>query len=836
MRFTNTVHDHWHVSLDPEGRIAKPLSATARNLIGRSFPAMVPGCVHTDLMRAGELVDPFLDENEKEVSWVGDCGWRYDRAIAWDGPHHERLELVFEGIDTVADIELDGEPIGSVRNMHRTYRIDARKLMDMGEHQLAVRFASAYSEAAILQSELGPRPNAYPEPFNFVRKMACSFGWDWGPTLVTAGIWRPLRLEAWSTARIDSVRPLTNLRDSTGVLTLHVDVERSDVGFERDLIATVRVGDDYLLNVRIPKHETSAVVKMEIPNVNAWYPIGYGDQPLYPVQVELSDEENSEQLDFWQRRVGFRSVAIDRTLDEEGGKFTFCINGKDIFVKGVNWIPDDIFPSRMTPERYKLRIEQAARANVNLVRVWGGGLYESEDFYEACDELGILVWQDFLFACAAYPEEEPIRSEVIAEARENVARLSSHPSLVLWNGNNENLWLHEFENWSAREGGELSWGENYYLNILPEILAEVDPSRPYAEGSPWSGSWDHEPNDPNYQTFHSWEVWNREDYMNYRASTPRFVSEFGWQAPPNWSTLRRAVSDNPLYPDSVGLLHHQKAENGNGKIERGLRTHFKESYSMDAWHYLAQLNQVRAVRTGIEHWRSHWPTTAGTVLWQLNDLWPASSWAAIDGDGKFKPLYFALREMYKDRLITFQPRGAGLVVALVNDTDQIWTAPVAIARQSFQGEVLAREEISAAVPPRSVKCVEVSEEISTFMDVSGEFLIASIDQDQALWFGALDKDLDLPEGIFDVDIIYVDGGFDITVKAQTFIRDLLLQSDRINPQATVDSGFVTLLPGQSKTLRVRSPEPLDLPALKFPYVLTHLERVLSEDLVRSNVE
>lgn len=327
----------------------------------------------------------------------------------------------------------------------------------------------------------------------------------------------------------------------------------------------------------------------------------------------------------------------------------------------MNWIPEDVFPSRVTPERYRRRLEQAAAAGVDLVRVWGGGIYEDRAFYDICDELGLMVWQDFPFACAAYPEGEPLRSEIEAEARENVVRLMPHPSLVLWNGNNENLWGFKDWDWEPALAGA-SWGEAYYLDLLPRITAETDPTRPYWAGSPWSGSWEVHPNDPGHGTAHSWDVWNREDYTGYLNEVPRFVAEFGWQAPPAYATLRRALSDRPLTPDSPGMLHHQKAEDGNGKLDRGLAHHFAPPADFDTWHYLTQLNQARAVATGVEHWRSHWPRCAGTILWQLNDCWPVTSWAAIDGDGREKPLYHELKRLYADRLLTLQTRDGRLVL------------------------------------------------------------------------------------------------------------------------------------------------------------------------------
>jgi beta-mannosidase len=844
-------------------------------------PATVPGCVHTDLLDAALIPDPFLDDNELKVAWVGRTDWTYSRPISWDGPAHDRIDLVFDGLDTVARIEIDGRLVGETRNMHRSYRFDVTALLTAaqspaaqstvtprpaakpaatqpptahpdaalsptaqpgaalppaaqpaaagngcdrsgGERELSVHFTSACTEAQRVESLVGPRPNAYPEPFQFIRKMACSFGWDWGPTLVTAGIWRPVRLEGWSTARLATVRPLATYDGDAGKLDLTAGIERTR---DRVLRAQVLLDDREIAVLDVPAEVDSVQAEIDVPGVTPWNPIGYGESALYMLTVILTDVDDGTELDRYQQLTGFRSVNIDCSQDEAGTRFVVQVNGAPVLVKGVNWIPDDIFPSRMTRARYERRLREAAAAGVNLIRVWGGGIYEDRDFYELCDRLGLMVWQDFLFACACYPEEEPIRSEVIAEARENVLRLSPHPSLITWNGNNENLWLRDAHGWAGDPGGDQSWGEAYYLDLLPGIVSEGDPSRPYQAGSPWSGSWEHEPNDPAHQTFHSWEVWNRQDYLHYRDSAPRFVAEFGWQGPPAWRTLRDAVSDEPMRPDSPGVLHHQKAEDGNGKLARGLAPHFPAPSTVEAWHYLTQLNQVRAVRTGIEHWRSHWPHTAGTILWQLNDLWPVTSWAAIDGAGRYKPLYFALREMYADRALTIQPRDGGLVVAVLNDSPRPWTGSLQVNE--------AGVEVSA--PPRSVALVPVP---------GGDLVVAEMDGVRALWFAGdvpatpADPTLTVTAetvrgGLTDpgltVTAEVVAGGLDVHVHATGLARDVLLQPDRIHPEAVVDRGFTTLLPGESTVFAVRAPVELDPGSIKSPWVLTDLWSALRHE-------
>ncbi|MFC8075582.1 glycoside hydrolase family 2 protein [Streptomyces sp. NPDC057307] len=764
-------------------------------------PAAVPGCVHTDLLAAGIVEDPFLARNETAVAWIGRADWRYDTVLGARDTAHERTDLVFEGLDTVAAISVGGERVGNTRNMHRSYRFDVTDRLDpAGPTPLCVEFTSAYTEAEAVRALVGERPNAYPEPFQYIRKMACSFGWDWGPTLVTAGMWKPVRLEHWSTARLATVRPLVTVDGSTGRAELRVDVERTPTA--GGLTVRARVGD-HTASVDFDGAHTTVTV--EVPDAALWWPRGYGEQALYAAELELLDADGAV-LDRWERRLGFRTVTLDTGADAHGTAFTLAVNGEPVFARGVNWIPDDVFPSRITPDRYRTRLTQAADAGVNLVRVWGGGIYESDDFYDVCDELGLLVWQDFPFACAAYPEEQPLRSEIEAEARENVTRLMPHASLVLWNGNNENLWGFRDWDWEPALAGD-SWGEGYYLGLLPRVVAETDPTRPYWAGSPWSGTWDHHPNDPAHGTAHSWDVWNRTDYTDYLDTVPRFVAEFGWQAPPAHATLRRALPGEELSATSPGMLHHQKAYDGNGKLERGLAHHFAlpdtGPAGFDRWHYLTQLNQARAIATGIEHWRSHWPVCAGTVLWQLNDCWPVTSWAAIDGDARLKPLYFTLRRLYADRLLTVQNRDGRPAVVADNQSPTPWDADVRLRRMAADGRTLAETTVTARAGARSVAFAPVPEDLLPDAGSAKEFLVADAGELRAVHFPVRDREFAYPAPRYDVETVDREGVVDVVVTARTLLRDLLLQADRLAPSAVADQGPLTLLPGESVTIQVR---------------------------------
>jgi beta-mannosidase len=803
------LHDGWSLWAVPGPQV--PPAVT-----GVRIPATVPGCVHTDLLAAGLIPDPHLDDNELAVAWIGRTDWVYTTSFGWDGTDASRVDLVCAGLDTVATVTLNGAPVGRTANMHRGYRFDVRDLLRVGDNVLRVRFESAYRYAERLRDQLGDRPNAYPQPFNFIRKMACHFGWDWGPTLVTAGIWQDIGLHTWSVARLAQVRPLVTVADGVGRAEVHLDVERA---VDEPLRVTATVAG-VRAEALIEAGQRTAVLTVVVPEPRLWWPRGHGEQARYPLTVTLATAADGPAgpagpvVDGWERPVGFRSVRLDTAADEHGTAYTLHINEKPIFVRGVNWIPDDTFVTRITRARLAERFAQAGDANVNLLRIWGGGRYESTDFYELADELGLLVQQDFLFACAAYPEEEPLRSEVEAEAAEQVVRLARHPSLVLWNGNNENIW--GFDSWGWREQlGDRTWGAGYYFDLLPAIVARLDPTRPYWPGSPWSGRHDLDPNDPAHGNTHIWDVWNSEDYLRYRDYLPRFVAEFGFQGPAAYATLRRALTDDPLTPDSPGVSHHQKAADGAGKLLRGLAPHLPTPRDFDDWHYLTQLNQARAVSVGVEHFRSHRPVCMGTIVWQLNDCWPVTSWSAVDSDGRRKPLWYALRRSYADRLITIAPRDGGLALVAVNDAAAEWTQRVEVTRLTLAGEPRASSVLAVTVPPGSVRTVGLPAELTAPDDPRRELIVASSASTGArcCWFFAEDRDVAYPPADFDATVEPTADGALVRVTARSVLRDLVLYPDRLDPTAVVDEAMVTLLPGQTATFAVRAAGPLPPDAL-----------------------
>ncbi|MFI2755179.1 glycoside hydrolase family 2 protein [Cellulomonas sp. P22] len=782
----------------------------------RTVPADVPGSVHTDLLAAGLVPDPYLDQNETSLTWVHRTDWRYERALTIGplGPG-ERADLVFDGLDTVADLRVDGKLLGRTANQHRSYRFDARPFADGRAHTLTVDLRSALEHAEAERERLGARPTAYDHPFNMVRKMACSFGWDWGPDLQTAGIWKPVRLERWHTARLEQVRPLVTVDpDGTGRVTVHVDVERSGLEGAQDatLVLRAAVGDVQAQTLLGP-HVDAGVVEVLVPHAPLWWPVGHGAQPLLDLSVTLEAADGAERtrtaLGDWHRRIGFRTIELDTQPDEFGSAFTLRVNGRPIFVKGANWIPDDHLLTRVTRDQVARRVDQALGANLNLLRVWGGGVYESEDFYDVCDERGVLVWQDFLLACAAYPEEEPLWGEIEAEARENVARLTPHASLVLWNGGNENLWGFADWAWQAKLGGA-TWGRRYATELLPAIVAELDPTRPYMDGSPYSPASAPEgthPNDPDHGTHHEWEVWNRVDYAAYRDDVPRFCSEFGFQGPPAWATLERAVRNPdgaPLTKTDPVFLLHQKADDGNGKLDRGLAPHLGVPADFTDWHWATQLNQARAVTYAIEHYRSWWPRTAGAIVWQLNDCWPVTSWAAVDSDERPKPLWYALRHAFADRTVTVQERDGRLVLAVVNDSPELWHGTVRVSRELFDGTHLAEHLHEVNVGARAVALLPLPDEVAVPAERHREVLVAALGTSRVVHLWAEDVELALDPSPVQATATPAVGGYRVDVTARSLARDVTLLVDRLDPGATVDDALVTLPAGAGVTFWVRT--------------------------------
>jgi beta-mannosidase len=761
--------------------------------------ASVPGCVHDDLLRHGLIEDPYLGANEVPSQWIGREDWRYEVSLPLvEGPW-ERVDLVADGLDTVCDLEIDGTGIGHTENMHRTYRWDVTDLVGLGTDRrarLGVEFRSAYRYAAGVEAQTGPMPGPYDEPYAFIRKMASNFGWDWGPTVVTAGIWRDIRVEMWNRARLASVRPSVTLADveaRTGRVTARITVDRTATGMERTLNVRVTVGDVEATATLAPGVMDTEVV-LEVPDVEAWWPHTHGAARLYPLEITLWDEE--DLLDRWSHDIGFRRIEWDTAPDERGTRFALSVNGRAIMVYGFNWIPADVLVSRVGAEHYRSLLLDAKEAGANLIRIWGGGIYEKDEFYALCNSLGLMVWQDFAFACSAYPETDVLEAEVAAEAADNVERIMPNPSLVLWNGNNENFMGHDLWGW-PEELGDRRWGEKYYLDILPRVVAAVDPEAIYWPGSPYSGVEGVSSNDPDYGCYHSWVVWNDLDYTHYADNCPRFVSEFGWQGPAARATLAEALGEEHLDPGDPVLAAHQKADDGQLKLQVRLGEHFSPVTDFAAWHYLTQVNQARGVRFGLDHWHGLWPSLAGTIVWQLNDCWPSISWSAVDSAGRRKPLWYAIREAFRPRRAVVRGDAGALEVILINTTAEAWTAAARIRRVDMEGRDLAQWCEPVVVPAGGTVQIALPQSVSQPEDPRRELVVCDLEGLRQVVSLVLDRELAYPKPRKRVQCIEAERGTIVRVTAETLLRDALLRADWLDPAADSGQGMITMLPGET---------------------------------------
>jgi beta-mannosidase len=764
---------------------------------GQVLAAEVPGCVHLDLLRAAVTGDPFDGLGEQTTEWIGRTRWRYERSFDWRPDGGSRVALVAQGLDTLATVELNGAVVAVTENDHRRYRFDVTGLLRTGGNDVAVTFDApvpALSRRSVQHG--GELPHQLRHPFNALRKTACNFGWDWGIDVSTSGISRPIGIETWNGVRICAVRPLVSVAGTHGVLQVHVDLEHARAGDETEVEVTVRRGG--VTSAARAVVGGSGRVDVIVPEVELWWPIGHGDQPLYDVEVAAGAAR-------WTGRVGFRTVELDTSPDEDGTRFAVRVNDREVTVRGVNWVPADALAPRVTAERYAQRLDDAVQAGANLVRVWGGGTYESDVFYDLCDERGLLVWQDFAFACAAYAEEPWLADEVEAEVREAVTRLSPHPSLALWNGNNENLWGYVTWGWQTALRGR-TWGDGYYRRLLPEVLAELDPTRPYMAGSPYSGVEYTDPNDENHGTVHVWNVWFGEGHDGYERWRPRFVSEFGFQGPPTWRTLTAVVHDEPLSVDGPQLQAHQKDDGGHDRLMARLAGYYPAPRDLEEWHLATSLNQAAAVRAGVEHFRSLAPRVTGTIWWQLNDDWPVVSWSLVDYYGRRKPAWFALRDAYAERLLTIRPRGDRTVVVVLNDRDEAVDATMSVRRVAFDGEVLAEASFPVVVAPRGSAVVAVPDTVAVPVDPSREVLVAAVDGAFGFRRAVRDYahvvDQHLDPDPFSASVRTVPSGAEIVVTARSYVRQLTAFPDMIAGEVTVDRAVEPMLAGEELVIRL----------------------------------
>jgi beta-mannosidase len=648
----------------------------------------VPGDVHRTLIAAGRILDPFYDQNESACAWMEQREWWYRLTFDYPDPlagPDERVQVVFEGLDTFATIYLNGAQIGEHHNMFRPAVFDVS--LSNGVNTLAVRFDPPLARVAgKTLSTWGRNPER-----TAMRKAQFGYGWDWGPRLPTIGIWRPVEVRRQRRGAIVGIHfsTLDLTRDaSRAAVAIRVEAERffrtpplavriALVSPEGDVVAQTELG----LGGDGPSLDATAYLTVDQPRL--WWTHELGEPCLYELTTTLLD--GGTVLDEDRRRVGIRTLALDQSPDpEERGTrfFRFVLNGVPTFAKGADWVPCDSFVGAIAPEHYTRLVEAARAANMTMLRIWGGGLYEHDHFYAECDRLGLLVWQDFMFACAMYPEDDlDFVAEVDAEARYQVRRLRSHPCLALWCGNNENQWLHERTYWN--EPRLPPYGALYYDTILPRAVAELDGRTPYWPGTPYGGN-DHNSRDEG--NVHNWEVWHgniprrfgeqpRTDrspdgvsYTRYAEDLGRFVSEFGMHAAPVPETLRRVIPPEQWFQHSPSLDWHNK-DSPKNKGDNLLLASTGLPTDLDQYILFSQIAQAEGLKFGVEHFRRRKPHCSGALVWQLDDCWPVLSWSVIDYFGFVKAGYYYLKRAYAPVLASFRAGAGGEVeLWLTNDT------------------------------------------------------------------------------------------------------------------------------------------------------------------------
>ena len=613
--------------------------------------ATVPGSVYHDLLTAGKIPDPFYRNNEDEALKIMDHDFLYSRSFEADEEllRCDAVHLRCEGLDTLATVEINGREAGKADNMHRIWEFDVKALLQKGTNEIRVTLASPvrYIHEAYEKEPLEGSSDAM-RGFPYLRKAHCMFGWDWGPHLPDAGIWRDIELIGMDTARLTDVLVLQHHEKDRVTLEFRPTVEKTGSG-ETDIRITVTGPDGKC----IVSETADMSVAVEQPRL--WWPAGYGDQPLYTAEVILM--RDGQVLDSWKKRIGLRTMTVRREKDQWGESFCHCVNGLDIFAMGADYIPEDNLLPRVTPERTRRLLEDARAANMNTIRVWGGGYYPGDEFYDICDELGLLVWQDFMFACASYRLTEDFEENVRAEFRDNIRRLRHHASLALWCGNNEIESFVPMGMWVNNQKLIADYIKLYEY-ILPKMVKEEDPQAFYWPSSPSSGGSFDAPSDENRGDCHYWAVWHGlKPFMDYRNHVFRYVSEFGFQSFPCMATIESFTLPEDRNVFSYVMEKHQRNASANGKIAEYLSQTYLYPSSFDGFVYASQLLQAQAMQYGVEHWRRHRGHCMGTLVWQLNDCWPVTSWASIDYYGRWKALHYYEKRFFAPVLISCEEEG-----------------------------------------------------------------------------------------------------------------------------------------------------------------------------------
>lgn len=708
----------WRMS-DPSGNVRK---------------GSIPGSVYSFLLNSGEMEDPYFRDNELKALKLMDGDFIFFRQfeVSQELLKCQKVLLHCDGLDTICEIIINKRPVGKAYNMHRIWEFDIASFLKEGENEIQIIFASPvkYIKDAQSKDYIGGSQQAM-QGFPHIRKAHCMYGWDWGPRLPDAGIWRDISLLGVDSSRIEDVR-ITQCHED-GHVTLTVDVKQSQSAEVR-ITVTGPEGDVTVLQNGI---------STEIANPRLWWPHGYGDQPLYTLRIELLEKGCVTDTEI--KRIGLRTMTIVREKDQWGESFAHCVNGIRIFAMGADYIPEDNILSRVTPERTRHLLSQCIAANFNTIRVWGGGYYPDDFFYDICDELGIVVWQDFMFACANYRLTLDFKKNIRAEFADNISRLRHHASLGLWCGNNE---MEMFQAQYAYQGTEKTRADyiRMFEHILPEVLREYDPDTFYWPASPSSGGSFDKPNDPDRGDVHYWDVWHGGvPFAEYRKFFFRYASEFGFQSFPPMKTVESFTLPEDRNIFSRVMEMHQRNEGANGKIVNYLSQTFLYPNKIELLIYASQLLQAESMRYGIEHWRRYRGRCMGAIYWQLNDIWPVASWSSIDYYGRWKALHYYAKRFFAPVMIScceigettdrisvvteMSPIETSSHLCVANETLQEISGEVRWYLRDSHARVLESGKISVTIPQLSSQwCEKLDFHCTDFLNnyFSYEFIVDDI--------------------------------------------------------------------------------------------------------------
>lgn len=803
-----------------------------------TIPASVPGCIHTDLLAAGKIEDPYYRDNEARLMWIGETDWIYRRTF--DVPaellNETRVYLHCDGLDTLSTITLNGMKIGATDNQFRIWEFDVKSALRAGENTIEICFASTIPYIQAEQQKrylnltgLGPDPlhgQHRIDGSNRIRKSQCNYGWDWGPMCVTAGIWRPIGLVAFSTGRVTEMQ-ITQDHSQQGAVKLQVRaaVETAASTPLRAKIAAIFEGE-IVAETTADVYNNGVAATLTIANPQLWWPNGLGAHPLYDITLDLLDGETV--VDGQKKTIGLRTLVLDRHPDQWGESFQFVVNGVPYFAKGANWIPADTFVTRITPEFYEYLISSAAQANMNMLRVWGGGIYEDDLFYELCDRYGITIWQDLMFACSAYPgADKEFIANVQAELADNVKRLRHHPCIAFWCGNNELEHIHQWFLSDEPKEGYMTWDEykQMFDVDIPAVVLKHDPERTYWPSSSHSPVGDRkDPNNPTCGDAHLWEVWHgRQPFEWYRTCEHRFNSEFGFQSFPEPRVINTYTLPEERNITSYIMEWHQRSGIGNDAIIQYMLSWFQLPTKFEMLIWLSQVLHGIGMKYAVEHWRRSMPRGMGTLYWQINDCWTAPSWASIDSQGNWKALHYMARDFFAPLLISgIEDWQHGTVeVHVTSDFLQELSGQIRWTLSDTDGNVLAQNTLACSrfAPQADTKvCLlqfkdHLKEYGSRKLLVWLELLVNGEIASENLVTFTRPKHLDLRDPELTAQTREeTPGVFWVTISAKRPALWVWPELDGL--PASYSDRFFHLVPGRPAEIRVQPAEPITLAAFQ----------------------